>query len=111
MTKILSGNNYAYGGWDLVIKKDCKEFINASSAKMFVKKNGKYEEVTGVKLKSGVIHIEDLNGRTNKNAIANLLVEGDNEVRVKFNNVDYPVDIVVTRISFYGVLRDIVLKK
>jgi hypothetical protein len=54
-------------------------------------------------MKEGHIQISDLKTSRYSTAIGNMLAEGDNDVRVEFDGVKEPVDIVIVRTGKYSI--------
>lgn len=67
--------------------------------------DGSYKEIgkESLKVKEGHIQINDLNTRKFPTAIGNMLAEGENDVRVEFDGVKEPVDIVIVRTGRYTI--------
>ena len=71
---------------------------------MFVKgSDGTYKEVVNesIKVRTGIVKITDYNNRLYPDALGNLLVEGENEVKFEFDGVSEPVNVVLIRTGKY----------
>jgi len=96
--------NGSYGVHELYINPKREDLINATSVKMYVKGNdGSYKEIERSSLKKDgkIIKISDLNWKYYPTTISEMLVEGDNTVRVEFVGVAETVDMIVTRTGKY----------
>jgi len=98
--------NDAFGVHELYINPKREDLLKASAVKMSVKgSDGSYKEIgkESLKVKEGHIQINDLNTRKFPTAIGNMLAEGENDVRVEFDGVKEPVDIVIVRTGRYTI--------
>ena len=96
--------NSGYGVHELYINPKREDLINATGVKMYVKGNdGSYKEIERSSLKKDgkIIKISDLNWKSYPTTISEMLVEGDNTVRVEFVGVAETVDMIVTRTGKY----------
>ncbi|ESL01506.1 putative phage head-tail adaptor [Catonella morbi ATCC 51271] len=98
--------NSAFGVHELYINPKREDLLKASAVKMSVKgSDGSYKEIenSSFKMKEGHIQISDLKTSRYSTAIGNMLAEGDNDVRVEFDGVKEPVDIVIVRTGKYSI--------
>ena len=98
--------NSGFGVHELYINPKREDLLKASAVKMSVKgSDGSYKEIenSSFKMKEGHIQISDLNTRRYSTAIGNMLAEGENDVRVEFDGVKEPVDIVIVRTGQYSI--------
>ena len=96
--------NGAYGVHEIVINPKREDLLKSTAVKMFVKgRDGMYKEVVNesIKVRAGIVKITDYNNRLYPDALGNLLVEGENEVKFEFDGVSEPVNVVLIRTGKY----------
>ena len=98
--------NGAFGVHELYINPKREDLLKASAVKMSVKgSDGSYKEIenSSLKMKEGYIQISDLNVKYYPTTISKMLAEGENDVRVEFDGVKEPIDIVIVRTGEYRI--------
>ena len=96
--------NSAYGVHEIIINPKRDDLLKSTAVKMFVKgSDGTYKEVVNesIKVRTGIVKITDYNNRLYPDALGNLLVEGENEVKFEFDGVSEPVNVVLIRTGKY----------
>ena len=96
--------NTAYGVHEIIINPKREDLLKSTAVKMFVKgRDGMYKEVVNesIKVRAGIVKITDYNNRLYPDALGNLLVEGENEVKFEFDGVSEPVNVVLIRSGKY----------
>lgn len=96
--------NTAYGVHEIIINPKREDLLKSTAVKMFVKgRDGMYKEVVNesIKVRAGIVKITDYNNRLYPDALGNLLVEGENEVKFEFDGVSEPVNVVLIRTGKY----------
>ena len=98
--------NDAFGTHELHINPKREDLLKSSGVKMSVKgSDGSYKEIenSSFKMEEGYIQISDLNAKFSQTVISKMLAEGENDVRVEFDGVKEPVDIVIVRTGRYSI--------
>ena len=96
--------NVAYNVYEIFINPKREDLLKSTAVKMFVKgSDGTYKEVVNesIKVRTGIVKITDYNNRLYPDALGNLLVEGENEVKFEFDGVSEPVNVVLIRTGKY----------
>lgn len=96
--------NVAYNVYEIFINPKREDLLKSTAVKMYVKgSDGTYKEVVNesIKVRNGIVKITDYNNRLYSDALGNLIVEGENEVKFEFDGVSEPVNVVLIRTGKY----------